>query len=161
VPFITCWQCWVFLLENEVKTYAEKLRDPRWQKKRLQIMDAARFECSCCGSKDKTLNVHHNYYEKGKNPWEYDDECLECLCENCHRERHLAKSILDKLLAKKTDILENVLGYAYKLAGGSESDFKSIKVMPFFGYEFIEGFIRASKRVSDREVYNMAKSTNQ
>ena len=34
------------------------------------------------------LNVHHKYYVKGKTPWEYKDDALITLCENCHKKRH-------------------------------------------------------------------------
>lgn len=36
----------------------------------------------------KGLNVHHKYYIKGKAPWEYEDDALVTLCEECHRETH-------------------------------------------------------------------------
>lgn len=36
----------------------------------------------------KCLNVHHTYYVEGKNPWEYPDDALETLCEDCHQMRH-------------------------------------------------------------------------
>lgn len=65
-------------------TYSEKLRDPRWQKMRLQIMERDGFKCRECGDQTKTLNVHHRWYEKGKAPWEYDDFALMTLCEECH-----------------------------------------------------------------------------
>jgi hypothetical protein len=67
-------------------SYAELLRDPRWQRKRLEVMEAADFTCVECGDKTTTLNVHHTYYEKGRKPWEYDARDLRCLCEPCHEE---------------------------------------------------------------------------
>jgi 5-methylcytosine-specific restriction endonuclease McrA len=67
-------------------TYAEKLRDPRWQKKRLEVMQRASFTCEGCGCSDKTLHVHHGYYIPGNDPWDYRDETLWCLCEACHEE---------------------------------------------------------------------------
>lgn len=60
-------------------------RSPEWQKKRLEIMESAGFECRECQSKDKTLNVHHRYYIKGAKPWEYSNSALVCLCEDCHK----------------------------------------------------------------------------
>lgn len=66
------------------KTYAEKLRDPRWQKLRLEIMQRDGFKCRHCGDKEQTLNVHHSYYEKGFNPWDYPDQTLFTLCIDCH-----------------------------------------------------------------------------
>lgn len=64
--------------------YAEKFKDPRWQRKRLRIFERDGWSCQVCSSTDTTLHVHHRWYEKGKDPWEYPDECLVTLCEECH-----------------------------------------------------------------------------
>lgn len=66
--------------------YSELLRDPRWQRTRLLVMDRAAWCCECCGSKARTLNVHHGYYDNRKAPWEYDLDTLWCLCERCHKD---------------------------------------------------------------------------
>lgn len=34
------------------------------------------------------LNIHHNYYVRGKKPWEYPNDALVTLCEDCHKKRH-------------------------------------------------------------------------
>lgn len=68
------------------KTYYEKLKDPRWQKKRLEVLNDADFTCLYCYSSDDTLNIHHVYYEKGLDPWDYDNSALWVLCESCHKE---------------------------------------------------------------------------
>lgn len=65
-------------------SYLEYYKDPRWQKKRLEVMQRDRFACRSCCSEDKTLNVHHCYYEDGKMPWEYENSSLMTLCEDCH-----------------------------------------------------------------------------
>jgi hypothetical protein len=65
-------------------TYAEKLKDPRWQKKRLEILNRDNFTCLMCGDDKSTLHVHHGYYERGLDPWEYSDDTLATLCEDCH-----------------------------------------------------------------------------
>ena len=36
----------------------------------------------------KGLNVHHEYYINGHKPWEYEDQALVTLCEECHGKRH-------------------------------------------------------------------------
>lgn len=36
-------------------TYAEKLKDPRWQKLRLEVMNRNEFHCEICGSGESTL----------------------------------------------------------------------------------------------------------
>jgi hypothetical protein len=68
-----------------MKTYSEKLKDPRWQKIRLQIMGRDGFICTECGDDSSPLHVHHHYYEKGKAPWDYPDDALTTLCETCHK----------------------------------------------------------------------------
>jgi len=65
-------------------SYSEKLRDPRWQKMRLEVMQRDKFTCCHCHSGEKTLNVHHTFYSKGSAPWEYDVSTLLTLCEDCH-----------------------------------------------------------------------------
>ncbi len=69
-------------------TYREKFKDPRWQKKRLEIMERDGFKCRCCGSEKSTLNVHHSYYVKGRDPWHYPQFSLRTLCEECHENLH-------------------------------------------------------------------------
>lgn len=62
-------------------------RDPRWQKKRLKIMERDEFACVSCNTKEDTLNVHHRVpYKKDAKPWEYEDDELITLCEECHKE---------------------------------------------------------------------------
>lgn len=72
----------------EMKTYAEKLKDPRWQRKRLEILNRDEFACRDCGNKRDTLHVHHCSYAHGREPWDYDDSNLRTLCETCHESRH-------------------------------------------------------------------------
>jgi len=70
------------------KSYSDKLKDPRWQKKRLEIMQRDKFMCRECGDTDNTLNVHHLNYIHGMQPWEYDNSDLKTLCELCHQAMH-------------------------------------------------------------------------
>jgi len=65
--------------------YSEKLRDPRWQRKRLEVMERDKFTCLACGDRESTLNVHHLQYHG--EPWEAEMDELETLCETCHEWR--------------------------------------------------------------------------
>jgi len=67
-------------------TYSDKLRDPRWQKRRLQVFEKAGWKCECCGDDKATLHVHHLVYT-GKEPWKAKNSELECLCWECHEWR--------------------------------------------------------------------------
>lgn len=66
--------------------YAEKLKDPRWQKKRLKVMERDGWKCLCCDREGEMLTVHHLVYCNGE-PWDEPDENLETLCESCHQFR--------------------------------------------------------------------------
>jgi hypothetical protein len=68
----------------EKKTYSEKLKVPRWQKKRLEIFNRDKWTCRQCGEKENTLYVHHLKYSCGKEPWDIDNDLLITLCESCH-----------------------------------------------------------------------------
>jgi hypothetical protein len=68
----------------EKKTYSEKLKDPRWQKKRLEILERDHWACVSCGEKDETLHIHHMFYFYGKEPWDIHNGFLITLCKSCH-----------------------------------------------------------------------------
>jgi hypothetical protein len=81
-------------------TYSEKLRDPRWQKKRLEILSRDEFACQICFDTKNTLHVHHRRYIKGKEPWEIDNNFLVTLCESCHEgETERMEGICDDLIS--------------------------------------------------------------
>lgn len=67
--------------------YQQKLLDPRWQKKRLQVLERDHFTCQCCGAKHKTLHVHHYCYTT-PNPWDEPEDNLVTLCDECHSTIH-------------------------------------------------------------------------
>lgn len=68
--------------------YEKKLRDPRWQKKRLEVFEAADWKCADCGDTKEELHAHHTGYD-GREPWDYPLVNLLCLCDTCHTIRHL------------------------------------------------------------------------
>lgn len=39
------------------------------------------------------LNVHHKFYELGKNAWEYADDALITLCDECHHKMHKCSDV--------------------------------------------------------------------
>lgn len=89
------------------KSYFEKLKNPRWQKKRLKVMERDDWSCRECHRSDVTLNVHHRFYRRGAAPWEYQMDWLETLCEDCHEHREKAiESLHDSLLNCSTGELQ-------------------------------------------------------
>lgn len=97
----------------KTKTYYEKLKDPRWQKKRLEILNRSDFSCERCGDKESTLNVHHLRYIKGNDPWDYSGSDLMAMCESCHEGWHILKDAIDAAIAgMNQDQMEQLFGCA-------------------------------------------------
>jgi hypothetical protein len=63
--------------------YKEKLLDPRWQKKRLEVFNRDNFTCQLCGDTESSLHIHHLEYIN--NPWDVDNESLITYCQHCHQ----------------------------------------------------------------------------
>lgn len=69
-----------------MSAYSEKFKDPRWQKIRLNILERDEWSCQKCTETEKTLHIHHRYYIKNREPWEYPMDALVTLCKDCHKE---------------------------------------------------------------------------
>jgi hypothetical protein len=69
--------------------YNKKLHDPRWQKKRLKILERDGFKCKWKGCTNETseLHVHHLRYFKG-DPWDIPDKYLITYCDKHHKLAH-------------------------------------------------------------------------
>ncbi len=81
------------------KDYSELLKDPRWQKKRLEIFERDNWTCQICQYGDKTLNVHHRVYIQDRDPWDYQSDQLITLCAECHQEeRETREGVENSLL---------------------------------------------------------------
>ena len=99
--------------------YAQKLKNPAWQKIRLKVFERDAWTCTQCYRTDATLAVHHLYYTAGKEPWEYPLRALRTLCEDCHKEEHFARKTAEDrllramkkaaLLTQQVDTLANAL----------------------------------------------------
>ena len=125
--------------------YSKLLRDPRWQKKRLEILHRDDFVCQKCHSNNKELHIHHKYYIKNLLPWEYADESLIAYCKDCHeseREQgsnftdcfNLIRTHLDsddiyflqEFILRVLDNKETLSSFLWKLGILNDANFKSI-----------------------------------
>lgn len=118
-------------------TYSEKLRDPRWQRKRLEVFQRDNFTCTHCGDDLNELQVHHLDYEPGKEPWEYPIEFLTTHCAVCHgKEQNRVKC-------------ENMLIQAMRI-GGVHAD-EIVKIATHLHFESFRNWIkRGLKQVEVR-----------
>lgn len=78
--------------------YSEKLKDPRCQKKRLEILQRDEWTCQKCYDSESTLNVHHRRYLPEKDPWDYPNEILITLCSTCHDHERESLPEYEKML---------------------------------------------------------------
>jgi len=91
-------------------TYYEMLKHPKWQKKRLEILEREDFSCAWCeNDKDNQLHVHHMFYDNDMKLWEYPDHTMVCLCSVCHKAAHDLKKRLEYIVA---DSLEGIHNYS-------------------------------------------------
>lgn len=95
--------------------YKELLRHPKWQRRRLEIMERDDWKCLYCDAEDKPLNVHHKRYVTGRKPWEYPDHDLITLCDDCHGEVHRVTDLYrDASFEKKKSIWHKLVGQSDK-----------------------------------------------
>jgi hypothetical protein len=111
--------------------YWIKLQHPLWQKRRLEILQKSDFKCRECGSGNHSLHVHHVYYEKGKEPWDYPDEALISLCQVCHNNRAITEH---RLLAALSCVDEATLRDFVEAFEGGDQETRS-------GWLFEAGFM--------------------
>jgi hypothetical protein len=67
--------------------YAKLLQHPKWQKKRLKIMERDKWMCRKCKNTESTLHVHHLRYTS-YYPWQEKDVNLVTYCNSCHFKTH-------------------------------------------------------------------------
>lgn len=89
----------------------------------LEFMDKSVFDAN--GNYLETpitpnaLNVHHKYYVNGKNPWEYDDDALITLCQDCHCLEHKSthtpvyRDLYNKQVLRYAEICDRCGGSGY------------------------------------------------
>ena len=93
------------------KTYSEKLKSPKWQKKRLEILQRDNFKCVLCGDTETELHVNHKKYTG--EPHEAPNEDLETLCKYCHFLHHwIVEGELESVIKQIDD---NCYAFAFKL----------------------------------------------
>lgn len=83
--------------ERKIPSYNDLLNTDDWRNKRDEILKRDNHTCQYC-HKTKNLQVHHKYYLQYPNgnkvnPWEYPDNALITLCDDCHKWIHSKKII--------------------------------------------------------------------
>ena len=126
-------------------TYAEQIKRPEWQRKRLERLKISSFCCECCNNSEEELNVHHLLYKKGAMIWEYDNADLAVLCSTCHLKTH---EIEDSLKAEITYLsYQNklrLLGYVCSFDGPIRGN---LMETPEYRQGYADGKIGLTERI--------------
>ena len=130
-------------------TYSEKLRDPRWQAKRLEIMQRANMRCEMCRDHEQELHVHHKHYSPGRDPWDYPASNLVCLCADCHDMHHKPQhKVMAYVLATNGEIRAAVNSLVPLLK--QKADLRGFRAK-FKGAAFLAMFKEADARIAQFE----------
>lgn len=118
-------------MADQRKSYAELLKDPRWQRKRLEILTRDDWTCQSCADKETTLHVHHRYYVRGRLPWQYDADCLVTLCEACHQAIEVERGMLmESIRGLREGNYEVVRGFVDAVIAATNSDIAKVSQNP-------------------------------
>lgn len=143
-------------------TYADQLKHPRWQRKRLEVLNLADFKCESCSDGGTTLHVHHKRYVKGRLAWEYEATELVALCEPCHQLAHEESDQLATVVAvlpaagacAMPEILSLLVGYVTARLPIGSAAWDSIADLPCADpFAYHHGL--AIGRLSDLEGWNI------
>jgi hypothetical protein len=146
-------------------TYLEKLKDPRWQKKRLEILERDEWMCKRCFDSESTLHVHHLDYEKGKEPWDYNNKQFITICESCHETEHTTRKEYEQtllsILKSKGFMADDVLtiltgfnGLKIKYAPEVTASVIEFILTDGFQYAFDLYFNETNKKIEQRRKAN-------
>lgn len=121
--------------------YSDKLKDPRWQKKRLEIFERDGWACRWCNTKDQTLAIHHLCYDSF-DPWEAKNERLITLCVTCHDKEYEFRARIENALFNlmrlrgiKTDHLFELMKIFRQITDIKKAD-KFMEALIKFGQEY-------------------------
>lgn len=141
-------------------TYLAQLRHPKWQRKRLEILQRDGWMCQRCCAEDKTLNVHHKRYTKGSMAWEYSGDDLTSLCEDCHELTHAEeqdfKAEASRLSVRYGDIKELMLGFYSVEDFGDLHDWFQNKATALEAAGFVASRVQVLSREDALRVYALA-----
>lgn len=89
-------------------TYAEKLKDPRWQRKKTQVWERDDYTCCACGTKSEQVHAHHTNYTG--EPWDAPLKDMVTLCHKCHtHQKEFKRRFLEIASTTRPDVIERLL----------------------------------------------------
>lgn len=87
--------------------YREERHTNEWQRKSGHIKERDNYTCRLCGCSDKYVHVYHRFYDYDRYYWEYPDDVLVTLCEDCHNKEH--KTEFEVMMDMIKEAVQNAL----------------------------------------------------
>jgi len=128
--------------------FQRQLKDPRWQKKRLEILERDEWTCQGCADIKATLTVHHKSYDfndgKFADIWDYNGDDLITLCEKCHSEEEMKLDLLKREMffnlrsmaedANSLNFIQKLTGELFKIYGRRVTEYDLDMIIEFLSY---------------------------
>lgn len=95
-----------------MKDINDVYKDSRWQKLRLKKLEQAGWKCECCGKEQGDgiyFSVRHKKFIQGRQVWEYSEDELIVLCNECNSAVQECREFLYNLNAKDACIFSKIL----------------------------------------------------
>lgn len=104
-----------------------------WQLFRKKVLKLHNYKCDNCGSTER-LQIHHPYYEKNHDYWEYPIEDMKVLCQKCHYHVHFFHK------EDKSNALEKRMYIIKAISLAHPMDISRLKHL--YSKEFKDGFYK-------------------
>lgn len=93
-------------------SYSQKLKSPKWQRKRLEILQRDDFTCQMCSDTENQLHIHHKNYTG--EPYDAPEGDLITLCLHCHE----AETIMNRQNETLVFVYKEYANFFGKLKSG-------------------------------------------
>jgi len=89
---------------NTMSKYTEQLKDVRWKEKSLLILKRDNYTCCRCRVSGVKFSVHHFLYFPNTKLWEYPNDLLITLCDECHSKEDWSDGFISGYITSITAI---------------------------------------------------------
>jgi len=157
----------LYIYSVKVNTPNSKYLHPKWLDKRKEILLRDDYKCFSCKTTNY-LQVHHKYYLKDKEIWDYPNTALMTLCKDCHEKLHnnipinhfsklgktFIKSQLYKYMCKYFDLIDKnkvkpiAILYFFKEKHPisiNKEQIKQLSIITKYDENFIINFMKSNK----------------
>lgn len=83
-----CFEDYRHIKFNDSISYQDQLKTDEWKEFAEEVKEKSEWKCEICQCVDKPLQAHHKKYIHGRKAWQYHIDTMQCLCNECHKNKH-------------------------------------------------------------------------